>query len=49
MVIVFKKEKTNWKYLLIVFVIGFAVGVGVIYMANMQIAETETASGMGSM
>jgi len=32
MVIIFKKEKTNWKYLAIVFVLGFIVGAGTIWL-----------------
>jgi hypothetical protein len=34
MVIIFKKEKTNWRYLAIVFVLGILVGAGTIWLTN---------------
>ena len=34
MVIIYKNEKTNWKYLGIVFILGIVVGVGTIWLMN---------------
>jgi len=34
MVIVFKEEKTNWKYLALIFVFGVFIGAGTIWLAG---------------
>jgi hypothetical protein len=34
MTFIYKNEKTNWKYLFLVFCLGAAVGAGTIWMFN---------------
>jgi len=34
MIIIIKKEKTNWKYLALVFILGAFVGAGTIWLTG---------------